>query len=207
MKDTLTFYTNPMSRGRIVRWMLEEIGAEYKTEIIEYGAPMKTPEYLKINPMGKVPAIEHGGTVVTETAAICAYLADAFPEANLAPPINRRGAYYRWFFFAAGPIESAVTNASMGFELPEDKKGMAGYGSLEMVTDTLESILSQTDYIAGAEFTAADIYLGSHLGWGMKFGTIKPRPVFEQYFKRISARPAWVRANSIDENLMPGNNS
>lgn len=203
MKKLLTFYTNPMSRGRIVRWILEETEAEYETEIIEYGPPMKTPEYLSVNPMGKVPAIRHGDTVVTETAAICAYLADAFPEANLAPPVNRRGSYYRWFFFAAGPIESAVMNTSMGFVVPTDKQGMAGYGSLDLVINTLEKALSETDYIAGHEFTAADIYLGSHIGWGMEFGAIKPRPVFEDYFKRISSRPAWSRAKEIDDNLMP----
>src|SRR5579863_5971550 len=98
MSDELVFYTNPMSRGRIVRWMLEEVGAPYRTEFLDYGGRMKAPDYLAINPMGKVPAITHGGVAVTEVAAICAYLADAFPEAGLAPPSGSkaRGPYYRW---------------------------------------------------------------------------------------------------------------
>ena len=109
MADELVFYTHPMSRGRIVRWMLEEIGQPYRTELLEYGTTMKAPAYLAVNPMGKVPAIRHGDTVVTEAAAICAYLADAFPEARLAPPPGdrRRGPYYRWLFFGAGPLEAA----------------------------------------------------------------------------------------------------
>jgi glutathione S-transferase len=112
MTDELVFYTHPMSRGRIVRWMLEEAGCTYRTEIVEYGTNMKAPGYLAINPMGKVPAIRHGDTVVTEAAAICAYLADAFPAAGLAPPAGDplRGTYYRWLFFAAGPIEAAASN-------------------------------------------------------------------------------------------------
>src|SRR3546814_798624 len=110
MADELVFYTNPMSRGRIARWMLEEVGQPYRTQVLDYGTTMKAPEYLAVNPMGKVPAIQHGATVVTEAAAICAYLADAFPDAGLAPPLKDRGAYYRWMFYAAGPVESAVTN-------------------------------------------------------------------------------------------------
>ena len=116
MNDSLILYTNPMSRGRIARWMLEEIGAPYRTEIVEFGPTMKAPEYLAINPMGKVPAIRHGETVVTECAAICAYLADAFPDADLAPPLAERGAYYRWLFFAAGPLEAAITDRDLGME-------------------------------------------------------------------------------------------
>src|SRR6266576_6243541 len=114
MTDELTFYTHPMSRGRVVRWMLEEIGQPYCTELLEYGTTMKAPAYLAINPMGKVPAIRHGDTVVTEAAAICAYLADAFPEAELAPAADERAPYYRWMFFAAGPLEMAVTNRALG---------------------------------------------------------------------------------------------
>ena len=137
MADELVFYTNPMSRGRIVRWMLEELGAPYRTEIIEFGPMMKSADYLAINPMGKVPAIRHGNTIVTECAAICAYLADAFPDAGLAPPLQARGNYYRWLFFAAGPLEAAVTNRSLGMEPPADKQGMVGYGNFAAVMDTL----------------------------------------------------------------------
>jgi glutathione S-transferase len=149
MPEELVFYTNPMSRGRIVRWMLEEVGQPYQTELLEYAASMKAPAYLAVNPMGKVPAIRHGSTVVTECAAICAYLADAFPQAGLAPPPAGRGAYYRWLFYAAGPVEAAVTNKAMGFQVPPGKEMMAGYGSFATVMDVLEYAVSQSEYIAG----------------------------------------------------------
>src|ERR1700757_223581 len=104
MSDELVFYTHPMSRGRIVRWMLEEVGQPYRTEILDFATTLKGPEYLVINPMGKIPAIRHGGAVVPEAAAICAYLADTFPRAGLAPALNQRADYYRWLFFGAGPL-------------------------------------------------------------------------------------------------------
>ncbi|HWK43139.1 MAG TPA: glutathione S-transferase family protein [Stellaceae bacterium] len=202
--DDLVFYTNPMSRGRIARWMLEEIGQPYRTEVLGFGTTMKSPDYLSINPMGKVPALRHGEEVVTECAAICAYLADAFPQADLAPPPGdrRRAAYYRWLFFAAGPIEAAASNKALGFVLPEGKERMAGYGSLAEVMNVLEGAVSQRDYVAGDSFTAADVYLGSQIGWGLMFGTIEKRPAFERYWARISARPAAIRAREIDDALM-----
>ncbi|HEY3636974.1 MAG TPA: glutathione S-transferase family protein [Rhizomicrobium sp.] len=205
MADELVFYTNPMSRGRIVRWMLEEVAQPYRTEIVTYADSMKSPEYLAINPMGKVPALKHGDTVVTESAAICAYLADAFPQAGLAPPSDShlRGPYYRWFFFAAGPLEAAVTNRFLGFVTPAERKGMAGYGSYEEVLNVLEAALSKSPYLVGDSFTAADLYVGSHFGFGMQFGTIEKRPAFENYVTRISSRPAAVRAREIDDALMP----
>jgi glutathione S-transferase len=205
MADELVFYTNPMSRGRIVRWMLEEVGQPYRTELLEYGTTMKAPGYLAINPMGKVPALRHGDTVVTECAAICCYLADAFPDADLAPPPGDRlrGPYYRWLFFAAGPVEAAVTGKAFGFEVPPERKGMVGYGSLAEVTSALEAALAERDYLVGDRFTAADLYVGSHIGWGMSFGTIEKRPTFERYFARISTRPAAVRAREIDDALVP----
>jgi glutathione S-transferase len=188
--DELVFYTNPMSRGRVVRWMLEEVGRPYRTELLAYGPTMKAPEYLAINPMGKVPALRHGDAVVTECAAICCYLADAFPDAGLAPPPGDRlrGPYYRWMFFAAGPLEAAATNKAFGFEVPAERKGMVGYGSLADVMSVLEAALSQGDYLVGDRFTAADLYVGSHIGWGMQFGTIEKRPAFERYVERIRAR-------------------
>jgi glutathione S-transferase len=204
MTDELIFYTNPMSRGRIVRWMLEEIGQPYRTDLLEYETTMKAPAYRAINPMGKVPAIRHGDTVVTEGAAICAYLADVFPQAGLAPPLGdrRRGPYYRWLFFAAGPVEAATTNKTLGFDVPAGKERMAGYGCYADVMHALESALSQSDYVAGDRFTAADVYFGSQIGWGMMFGSIEKRPVFEQYWARISTRPAALRAKAIDDGLM-----
>ncbi len=205
MADELTFYTNPMSRGRIVRWMLEEVGQPYKTELLDFATTAKAPAYLAINPMGKVPAVKHGDIVVTESAAICAYLADAFPAVRLAPPSGSklRGPYYRWLFFGAGPVESAATNKALGFVVPEDRKGMAGYGSLAQVIDVLESAVSRGDYLVGGNFTAADLYLGAHIGWGMQFGWLEKRPAFERYWDRISKRPAAVRAREIDDALIP----
>ena len=201
----LTLYTNPMSRGRIARWMLEEVGAPYEARVLAYGPEMKGPEYRAINPMGKVPAIRHGATVVTECAAICAYLADAFPEAGLAPDPRspERGTYYRWLFFAAGPVEAAVTNRSLGFEAPDDKRGFVGYGDFASVMDVLERAVSTGPFVAGERFTAADVYVGSHVGWGLQFGSIEDRPAFRDYWARLEARPAWVRANEVDDALMP----
>ena len=203
MTDELTFYTNPMSRGRVVRWMLEEVGQPYRTELLDYGTTMKAPAYLRINPMGKVPAIRHGDIVVTEGAAICAYLADAFPEARLAPlPGDRlRGPYYRWLFFAAGPLEAAVSNKAMGFVVPEERERMIGYGRLEQVIDALEAAVSRGEYLVGDSFTAADVYVGSHIDFGMQFGTIEKRPAFERYRQRLSTRPAALRAKEIDDAL------
>ncbi|HEY0138789.1 MAG TPA: glutathione S-transferase family protein [Nannocystis sp.] len=204
MSDELVFYTNPMSRGRIVRWMLEELGQPYRTEVLDYGTTMKAPEYLAINPMGKVPAVRHGDAVVTEVAAICAYLADAFPEARLAPPANDRlrATYYRWLFFAAGPTEAAVTNKSLGVVPTAEQRGMVGYGSLDEVMNALERAVSDREYIVGDSFTAADVYVGSHIGWGMRFGSFERRPAFESYTSRLMARPAAVRAQEIDDALL-----
>ena len=204
MADELVFYTNPMSRGRLVRWMLEEVAKPYRTEIVDY-ATIKSPDYLAINPMGKVPTIRHGDVVVTEGAAICAYLADAFPQAGLAPPAGDRlrGPYYRWLFFAAGPIEAAVSNKALGFVVPEGRERMMGYGTYDDVMNVLEKQLSQQTYLVGDRFSTADLYLGSHLGFGMQFGTIEKRPVFERYWGRLAARPACMRAKEIDDALMP----
>ena len=202
MTDAITFYTNPMSRGQIVRWMLEEVGQPYETVILGYADSMKAAAYLAINPMGKVPAIKHGEVVVTECAAICAYLADAFPEAGLAPPTASRAAYYRWLFFAAGPVEAAVTNKSLGFVVPEGRGVMAGYGSFEQTIDTLEKAVTGVDYIAGGKFSAADVYVGSQILWGMQFGSIEKRPAFEAYGARISSRPAYIKAKEIDGKLI-----
>jgi len=207
MTETLTFYTNPMSRGRIVRWMLEEVGEPYETVVLDYGTSMKSPEYLAINPMGKVPAIRYGEMIVTEGAAICAFLADMFPDRGLAPaPGNpKRGTYYRWLFFAAGPVEAAVTAKSLGLLAPAEKKTMAGYGSFDETIDCLETAVRDGPYICGEQFTAADVYVGAQIGWGMMFGSIDKRPVFQDYVARIQSRPAALRANQLDDELMPRN--
>ena len=202
MAEELVLYTHPMSRGRIARWMLEEVGEPYTAEILEFAGSMKAPDYLAINPMGKVPALRHGETIVTE-AAICAYLADVFPAAGLAPPpgSRQRGPYYRWLFFAAGPVEAANTNKALGVVVPPERKGMVGYGSQERALAALEAALSASEYIAGDRFTAADVYVGSHVGLGMAFGAIDKRPAFERYWGLVSARPAALRARETDDKL------
>lgn len=203
MADELVLYSNPMSRGRIIRWMLEETGMPYRTEMLDYATTMKAPDYLAINPMGKVPAIKHNGKIVTECAAICAYLADVFPHAKLAPPLPERNNYYRWLFFAAGPLEYAASNRALGFEPPPERQAMMGYGTYKMTLDTLEKAVSAYPFIAGDSFTAADVYVGSHIAWGMQFGTIEKRPAFEAYWKKLENRPAHIRATELDDAAMP----
>jgi glutathione S-transferase len=201
MDDEVILYTNPQSRGRVARWMLEEVGQPYKVEVLDYVSTMKAPAYLAINPMGKVPALRHGSAVVTENAAICAYLADAFPQAGLAPPPGDRlrAPYYRWLFFTAGPVEYAVTNKALGFTVPPDRERMMGYGNASLALDTLETAIEKNTYLAGDKFTAADLYVGSHIGFGMMFGTIDKRPAFQQYWQRVSSRPAYIRAKELDD--------
>jgi glutathione S-transferase len=196
----LTLYTNPMSRGRIARWM-KEGGEPYDTVLLDYGTTMKAPDYLAINSMGKVPAVKHGDVVVTEGAAICAYLADAFPHRNLAPPLGdpRRGPYFRWLFFSAGPVESAVTAKALGLLAPKEKAAMAGYGTFDDVMNALEAAVREGPYICGDQFTAADVYVGSQIGWGLQFGTIEKRPAFEAYTARLREREAARRASQLDD--------
>jgi glutathione S-transferase len=200
----LVFYTNPQSRGRIVRWMLEEVGQPYRTELLGYADSMKAPAYLAVNPMGKVPAIKHGDTVVTEAGAICAYLADAFPEKGLAPPLGdrRRGPYFRWMFFAAGPLEAAVTDKTLGVTVPAERKPMVGYGNFDDAINGAEQALKAGDYILGDRFSAADVYFGSAIGFYLQFGSIEPRPAFVAYSERLQNRPAAIRAREIDDALI-----
>jgi glutathione S-transferase len=198
MTDTLTFYTNPQSRGQIVRWMLEEVGAPYDTVLLDYGTTMKAPAYLAINPMGKVPAIKHGDQVVTECAAICAYLADAFPGAGLLPDAAHRGAYYRWLFFAAGPTEQAIINNALGLVIPPERAMMVGYGGFDAMVAVLAGAVEGRAFIAGDHFTAADVYVGSQIDWGLNFGTLPKHPAFEAYVAPLRQRPAYQRAKSLD---------
>ncbi|MGM0694963.1 MAG: HTH domain-containing protein [Pseudomonadota bacterium] len=200
----LTFYTNPLSRGGIVHWMLEELGVPYRTLTLEYGAAMKSPDYLALNPMGKVPAIRHGDVVVTEAAAICAYLADAFPEAGLAPPLAARGDYYRWLFFAAGPLESVISLNNLGVQPTAEQQTQLGCGDYWTVIETLAGALEGRRHIAGTAFSAADVYVGSHLGWGMHFGTLPRRPEFEAYWEGLQERPARLRCQAfVEQALLP----
>jgi glutathione S-transferase len=198
----LIFYTNPQSRGQTIRWMLEEIGQPYETRVLGYGTSMKEPAYLAVNPMGKVPAIVHDGKVVTEVAAICCYLADAFPEAGLAPDTRDRADYYRWIFFTSGPVEAAFTARSMGWELPPERQAMAGFGNYELAMNTLEQALAGKTYIAGDRFTAADLFVGAMVNFMLAFKLLDPRPAFTDYAKRMTDRDAYRRATEIDAGLV-----
>jgi glutathione S-transferase len=198
----ITFYTNPMSRGQIVRWMLEEVGAPYDARIVDYSV-MHDDEYGRVNPMKKVPAIVHDGRTVTECAAICAYLADVFPDAGLAPQNDdERAAYYRWLFFAAGPVEQAVTNHANGWDPSDERRRMFGYGTYDEALATLAGHLEQNDYVCGDRFTAADVYVGSQVLWGTQFGTMTALPPFAPYAERLSGREAYRRAKDIDNALI-----
>lgn len=199
MADELILYTNPQSRGRIVRWMLEEVGATYRVEMLDYASTMKGEAYRAINPMGKVPAIVHGGKVVTECAAICAYLAESFPDAGLAPLPEERADYYRWLFYAAGPVEQAATNKAAAFVSAEDKSRMFGYGTYDLVVEVLDGLLSSRPYATGERFTAADVYLGSQIGWLTRFGMLPGRDSFLAYVERVQARDAYKRAWALDD--------
>jgi len=207
--EEIVFYTNPMSRGRIARWMLEEIGQPYRTVVLDYGTTMKAPEYLSINPMGKVPAVTHRGVTVTECAAVCTYLADAFPAAGLAPALDdpARGPYLRWMFFGAGPLEAAVTARSLGLLAPPDKAAMAGYGSFDQVVEALETAVAGAGpWLLGDRFSALDVYLGSQIGWGLQFRSLPERDAFKAYAARLFQRPAAVRARELDDALIAAAN-
>lgn len=206
MSNELVLYTNPMSRGRTIRWVLEEIGQPYRTELLDYGSTIKGADYLAINPMGKVPAIRHGDTVVTEAAAILTYLADAFPKAGLAPAPGsaERGAYYRWIFFAAGPLESAMIARALGFEAQGDQQRMVGWGSYDLAMDTVEAAVAGRQFIAGDRFSAADIYLSATLAWGLQTGGVPQRSAFTEYVAIHAGRPAALRAREMDDALLAG---
>ena len=207
--EEIVFYTNPMSRGRIARWMLEEIGQPYRTVVLDYGTTMKAPEYLAINPMGKVPAVTHRGATVTECAAVCTYLADAFPAAGLAPALDdpARGPYLRWMFFGAGPLEAAVTARSLGLLAPPDKAAMAGYGSFDQVVEALETAVAGAGpWLLGDRFSALDVYLGSQIGWGLQFRSLPETDAFKAYAARLFQRPAAVRARELDDALIAAAN-
>jgi glutathione S-transferase len=202
MADEIVLYGNPQSRAAMTHWMLEEAGAPYRIELMQFGPEMKTPEYLAINPMGKVPAIKHGDTIVTETGAILCYLADAFPAARLAPPIGERGAYYRWLFFIGGPVEAAASNHASGWDPKPEEQGRFGYGSYERTVDTLEKAVTGKRFVAADHFTAADLYVASFLDFGMQFKIIDKRPAFESYVRPILERPAAKRAQEKGQKLM-----
>lgn len=197
----LTLYTHPQSRGRIARWMLEETGQPYEAKVLTYGQTMKAPDYLALNPMGKVPTLDHDGRIVTEGAAICAYLADAFPEAGLMPA--NRAPFYRWLFFAAGPLEQAIVNRALGAAPTREQKGFVGYGDWDDAMAGLRFAVAQADpWLCGPTFSAADLYLGSQIGYGLRFGSVPSDPALVAYWERMQDRPARLRAAAIDDALL-----
>ena len=198
----LTYYTNPQSRGQIPHWMLEEVGQPYETEVVGYET-MSDAAYRAVNPMAKVPALVDDGKVITECAAIVAYLAERFPEAGLAPTADERADYYRWLFFAAGPVEQAVVSKSMGWTIDDPGRGrMLGFGDFDRPLKVLSDHLDGRDYVCGARFTAADVYVGSQVDWGLTFGSIAATPPFEAYAARLRERPAYKRNKEINAALM-----
>ena len=199
----LTLYTNPNSRGRVVRWMLEELNVPYQLKVLEYGPAMKSKAFLALNPMGKVPVLTHGDVVVTEAAAICAYLADQFPDKGLAPKPDSpaRATYYRWLFFAAGPFEMATSAKAYDWRIDDDNSPAVGCGTYQSTVDALETALTKGPYLCGEQFTAADIYVGSQIIWAMMFKTLDERPAFKAYADRLQAREAAIRANDLDDAL------
>lgn len=206
MSASITLFTHPWSRGRVARWMLHECDADYDVVVLDFGTTMKAPGYTALNPMGKVPAICHGDVVVTETGAICAYLAEQFPSQGLVPPAGspERGTYYRWLFFVAGPLDAAATAKQLNLLAPEDKRAQTGYGTYGDVMTTLEfavrHALARGGFLCG-HFTAADLYLAAQLHYGAQFGGIEKRAVFEEYVQPIISRPACVKANALDDAL------
>ncbi|HEY2052012.1 MAG TPA: glutathione S-transferase family protein [Caulobacteraceae bacterium] len=202
MSGELIFYTRPISRGRMVRWMLEEIGAPYEAVIVdELAGGEQAAAYRRLNPIGKVPTIVHNGQAISESPAILLYLAEAYPEANLGPTPATRGDFYRWLFFASGPMEAAMIDHLLGLQIPPERQQTVGYGTFERMVDALEVGIAGRSYVAGDHFTAADLYLAHHIGWGLLLGMLPPRPAFEAYLSPIMARPAGLRARAIDDAL------
>lgn len=199
-----TFFTVPMSRGQIARWALHEAGADYEQVLVEW--TNRPPELAAANPMNKVPVLIHhaseGDRVITECAGICAYLADVHPEAGLLPEGAEKADYYRWLFFAAGPLEQAVVSRAMGWVVPEGKSGMAGFGTYERTIEVMDGLLSGRDWVCGARFTMADVYVGSQIDWGLNFGSIPPLPSFAAYAERIRTRAGYQSAKAIDRDLI-----
>ena len=201
--DLVLYHAAP-SRSSIALWMLEEVGQPFRVELLSLQqGDQRKPDFLKLNAMGKVPTLTYGPTVVTEAAAICAFLADVFPQAGLAPPPGdpRRGPYYRWLFFGPSCLEPSMIDKMA--ERPPVSSSMAGWGSLDAVLDTLAQALVPGPYLLGETFSAADVVLGSGLHWGTLFKGIPERPVFRAYLDRLDARPALQRARKRDAETMP----
>ena len=199
-----TFYTQPMSRGQIARWALHETGADYRHQLVDLAS--KPAQLLAVNPMGKVPVIVHHDNgvdrVVTEGAAICHYLAEMHPQAGLLPSDAEMADYFRWLFFGAGPLESAIVSTYLGFVPNPDQEKTAGWGNYARTMSTLEAHLDGSDYVCGARFTMADVYVGSQLDWGLNFGSVPPNQAFVGYVERLQGRAAYKAAKAVDNKLI-----
>jgi glutathione S-transferase len=180
--------------------MLEEVGEPYEARILDYGPQMKGSEYRAINPMGKVPALVHDGTVVTENAAILSYMAEMFPQAGLMP--EDRAGFYRWMFFGAGSLEYSIVNRSMGWEVEPEKRGRVGYGCFEDVVAALVGHLSERTYFCDERFTVVDVFVGAQISWALRFGSLPEEPALVAYRDRLRDRPAAIRASEIDDRLV-----
>ncbi len=201
--DKLTLYHAAPSRSSIVLWMLEETGEPYDVHLLSFKKnETRSPEYLAVNPMGKVPALKHGDVVITEAAAICTYLADAFPQAGLSVPIGdpRRGLYLKWLFFSPSCIEPAMLDRAFPRK-EEAKRAALGYGDFDTTMDVAAAALATGPYLLGEQFTAADVVVGSTLRWGTMFKLIPERPEFTDYIARLGQRPALQRAEAKDKEL------
>jgi glutathione S-transferase len=199
----LTLYHAAPSRSSIVRWMLEEIGEPYEIQLLSLSkGENRAPDYLAVNPMGKVPALRHGDAVITEAAAICAYLADEFPRAKLSVPIGdpRRGLYLKWLFFGPSCIEPAMMDRAFPRK-EEARRAALGYGDFDTVIKVLTNAVARGPYILGEQFTAADVVIGSTLRFGMLFKLLPEQPEFTAYTGRMAQRPALQRAEAKDKEL------
>ena len=202
MDNTIIFHHAPMSRSNIVHWMLEELGVPYRIEAISLErGDHKKPGYLKINPMGKVPAIEHKGIVITEAAAICAYLADEFPAAKLSVPVGdaRRGLYFKWLFFSPSCLEQAMLDK--GNNRPPVPARASSYGDYDTVMDTVAQAVADGPYLVGDQFTAADVVVGSCLQYGIMIKALPERAEFNAYLGRMRSRPALQRSFAKNQAL------
>lgn len=187
----LKLYTNAQSRGLVIEWLLIELGAEFEKIELAYHTEMKSESYLKINPFGKVPTLVDGDIVIYEMAAICAYLADKFFDQGLAPALDdpKRGLYYRWLFFAAGPWDAANSDRALKVEISDDQKMYIGYGNFQDTYTALIQGLEQAQpYLCGEQFTAADVFVGSMLFWQLKMAQIESHPAIEKYLDVVKSR-------------------
>ncbi|MYZ48947.1 glutathione S-transferase family protein [Propylenella binzhouense] len=198
MADITLYHMSP-SRSLLVLWMLEEVGASYEVKLLS-GAhdEQREPGYLAVNPMGKVPALVDRGTIITEAAAICAYLADAFPEAGLAVPIGTpaRGLYYKWLFFGPSCLEPAILDRMLKRE--GAPRGALGWGDTDTTLGVVEAALEKSPYLLGDRFTTPDLVIGGGLRWGIATGAVTSRPAFDAYLARIAERPALKRSEERD---------